>query len=180
MQRAIGSRVGAAFLALAIAAPARAEDLAAARAFTTALYAAYQHGEPDYLGKLAERTFDISLLQRIRRDQENTPDGEVGTLDGDPICDCQDAEGLKLIKLELVGAGVGRAQARVTLRLADETRPLALDLVATTVGWRVGDVHTEGTPSLAGRLDAELAARQAPPKKVESSRSTASGASSGR
>jgi len=141
---------------LAVTLSARAEDLAPAQAFARNLYTAYRTGDPDYLGRKADRTFTPRLLGLIRRDQATTPSGDVGILDGDPICDCQDPAGLRLTHLAIRAAGQGRAQALVTLRLAGEVRPLKLDLVATRAGWRVADINTRDTPSLAGLLQTGL------------------------
>ena len=141
-------------LIAALAAPlyAQAQGLDGARAFTLGLYDAYRKGEPDYQGRDAAGAFAPPLLALIRRDQATTPSGDVGILDGDPICDCQDAQGLKLTHLAISGAGPGRAHARVTLRFPGETRSMGLDLVAEGARWRVADVHTQDTPSLLGLL----------------------------
>jgi len=65
-------------------------SLDAARTFTAGLYAAYRHGEPDYAGARARTTFAPRLLALIRDDKAATPPGDEGTLDWDPICNCQD------------------------------------------------------------------------------------------
>ena len=146
--------------ALALPMAAFAQDLASARAFAAKLYRAYERGDPNYLGPDAAKTFADTLLRKIRRDQATAPKDEVGTLDGDPICDCQDAEGLRLKRLDVTGPARGRAQARATLQFPGrEMRVVRLDLVATPAGWRVADVRTKETPSLAGLLDEELARR---------------------
>ena len=132
--------------------PVKAQTLETAQAFTTALYAAYATSDPDYVGRNPERTFAPELLDLIRKDQANAPPGEVGILDGDPICDCQDYEGLKLAGMKVVETGKDKARADVTLSFPSETRSMSLDLVARGGEWRVGDVHTEQTPSLVKLL----------------------------
>jgi hypothetical protein len=139
----------------------QAQGVDAARAFTLHLYEAYRTGAPDYLGRDARRTFAPKLLALIVRDRATTPSGDVGILDGDPICDCQDAGGVRATHVTISAAGPGRARARVTLRFPSETRDMTLDLVATrgaTQGagwgeWRVADVHTRETPSLVRLLE---------------------------
>ena len=75
------------------ASPAAAQDLGGAKAFVTGLYTAYaRHPGPDYLGRQARQVFSPALLELMRRDAARTPKGDVGTLDGDPICNCQDYE----------------------------------------------------------------------------------------
>ena len=56
------------------------------------------------------------------------------------------------------GDAPGRAQATLEFP-GREVREVRLDLVATPAGWRVADVHTRETPSLAGLLDEEQAKR---------------------
>ena len=153
----------AALIAAALAVPfgAHAQGLDAARQFTLQLYAAYQHGEPDYLGRDARLTFAPQLLALIRRDQATTPSGDVGILDGDPICDCQDAQGVRLAHLTIRQAGPARAHAKVTLSFPTETRSMELVLVAEGARWRVADVHTRETSSLAKLLRDGLGRRSA-------------------
>ena len=147
----------AAFIPLSV----RAQGFDSARAFTLHLYEAYRTGAPDYLGRDAQRTFAPHLLELIARDRATTPSGDVGILDGDPICDCQDAGGVRATHLTISAVGPGRARARVTLRFPSETRDMTLDLVVTWAAargagrgeWRVADVHTRDTPSLVRLLE---------------------------
>jgi hypothetical protein len=78
---------------LASTSGASAQTPADGRAFVTGLYGAYNGGEPDYLGRQAGAVFSPRLLSLVRKDQAATPEGEVGALDWDPICDCQDSTG---------------------------------------------------------------------------------------
>jgi hypothetical protein len=142
---------------LSAPAPVRAQGDGAASAFARRLYDAYRTGAPDYLGRDARRTFAPPLLALILRDRASTPPGEVGLLDGDPICDCQDAGGLRLTHLAISAGGAGRTRARVSLRFPPaETRVLTLDLVAEQGEWRVADVHAPETPSLVRFLEQGL------------------------
>ena len=139
-------------LLLAMAPAAGAQSLADARGFVTGLYRAYQHGSPDVLGPRARSIFSPALLALIRRDARNAH-GEVGALDGDPICDCQDPDGVRLVGLDLAAAGPGRAAAHVRLRFAgSRAEAMTLDLVSIGSRWRVDDVHTADTPSLVRLL----------------------------
>jgi len=131
----------------------QAEGDSSARAFTLHLYEAYQSSTPEYLGRDARLTFAPRLLALIRRDRATTPSGYVGILDWDPICDCQDAGGLRATSLVISAAGPGRSRARVTLRFPSETGVVTLDLVSTPGEWRVADVHTRDTPSLLRLLE---------------------------
>lgn len=134
---------------MAIPTLASAQDLGTARAFVSALYKTSNH-----LGDAAPRIFAPPLLAAIRKDQRDAQ-GEVGALDGDPICDCQDDGGMTVTKLMVSPVDAHRARADVTLRWeGGETRQVHLDLVATPAGWRVADVHNATTPSLLGLLKA--------------------------
>ncbi len=108
-----------------------AQDLAAAKAFVTWLYAAYATPPgPDDLGRQAKETFSPALLDLMRRDAARTPKGEVRTLDGDPICNCQDHETAGVAVL-VTAAGASRATAVVGFRTfgAATNRPYPMPLI---------------------------------------------------
>jgi hypothetical protein len=134
-----------------------AQDVESARAFTWGLYRAYEKGEPDYAGKQAPQTFAPHLLSLIRRDQAATQPGDVGILDGDPICSCQDHGGMKATDVKIKAASNGHVEAAVTLNFPDGVRLVRLDLQEVSGQWRVADVHTKDTPSLVGLMEGELA-----------------------
>jgi hypothetical protein len=128
------------------------QTLDEARAFTLRLYEAYGHGSPNYLGPEARRVFSPRLLRLIRRD-ERLAHGEVGQLDGDPICDCQDSADLTQVRVDVEPAGPGRARAHVRFVLQTEPRRATLDLMAVDGRWRVDNIHTKDTPSLVRLLE---------------------------
>jgi hypothetical protein len=108
------------------------------------------------MGRGAAAVFSFQLLGLIRAD-EREAHGEVGRLDGDPICDCQDAGGLALTGLDIQLAPHGRAAAHVTLHYpSPEVRKLTLQLLWTPHGWLVDDVSTAETPSLRQLLQTPL------------------------
>jgi hypothetical protein len=144
--------LGLSALIITLAPVAGAQDLASAHDFVAGLYAAYHGRGPDYLGRQARTTFSPALLKLIERAAAATPADEVGALDGDPICDCQDSGGLKVTDITIAGGANGRAIATVRFRLPDDPRTLRLDLVAVDGHWRVNDVHSADTPSLAAYL----------------------------
>ena len=141
--------------------PAQARDhLDAARTFTQGLYEAYRHGEPDYLGARARTTFAPRLLALIRDDRAATPRGDEGALDWDPICDCQDDDGMKVERVDIGEVAPDRALATVTLRYPAETMTVKLDLVSQHGQWRVADIHTKDVPSLVALLEKARAERR--------------------
>jgi hypothetical protein len=133
---------------------AGAQGLQGARDFVVRLYGRYAQGAPDYAGKDAPKAFSPDLVRLIRRDQTRTPQGDVGALDGDPICDCQDPGGLRLVALDVGASGRTGAQALARIRFGREpVIAVRLDLVWTASGWRVADVHTKDMPSLVALLE---------------------------
>ncbi|HUO12618.1 MAG TPA: hypothetical protein VMU37_07670 [Caulobacteraceae bacterium] len=141
-------------LALLVASPALASPTPdptgeSPRAFVTRLYGRYAHGQPDYAGKDAPSVFTSRVIRLIDRDRARTPPGDVGALDGDPICDCQDDSGLKLVRLDVRASGPETATAAAHLRFAGgEQQTVRLDLVRTG--------HTTDMPSLVRLLSAPL------------------------
>ena len=88
-------------------------------------------------------------------------DGEVGYLDSDPLCDCQDtAQDLRALDFEITPLADGRLRAAATL--ADVDTPLALDLTLSRQGgdWRVADIASPRAPSLLQALQRDTAAQQ--------------------
>ena len=87
---------------------AGALDANSARAFVQKLYSHYpqKEGGPYYdpTGKNANEVFEPGMIAAFREDMK-LANGEVGFVDGDPICMCQDDSGLKpkIISVTLKG-----------------------------------------------------------------------------
>jgi hypothetical protein len=105
---------------------------------------------PEFIGRDAPSVFSPSLVQLIRRDQKSTPHGYVGKLDWDPICSCQDWDGLNLKDIQITKYSEHRATASITLFFSSDstTVHLRLHLIWLPQGWRVDDVESKETPSL--------------------------------
>jgi hypothetical protein len=138
-------------MSLAVAAALLAAPAAESpRAFVERLYRGYR--DPDYnpLDRPG-RIFAPPLVAGILEDRRLAGD-EVGYMDADPLCQCQDAAGLQ--------AGIGdvrlsepRASARVRITFSgSHPRDLRLDLVRTAAGWRIWDIATADEPSLLAGL----------------------------
>lgn len=136
-------------LALALAA-------ASPRAFVEHLYAAYRNERWSPLARPAS-VFAPPLAAAINEDRRLSGD-EVGFLDGDPVCDCQDPAGLRATILALTPAGRSAVAVRVEVRFGDDRRLLTLRLARTPAGWRIADVATPDSASLL--LDLEAANRR--------------------
>jgi hypothetical protein len=136
-------------LLAALASPVQAAETP--RAFVERLYAGYR--DPDY-SPLARpgRVFAPPLVAAIAEDARLSR-GEVGYMDADPLCQCQDPGGLHPVIEEIRQPSPGRAMARLLLGFGpSDRRTLTLRLVRTRAGWRVDDIATADAPSLLGEL----------------------------
>lgn len=139
-------------LALAAALLASASPAESARAFVERVYAGYR--EPDY-NPLAHprRIFAPALVAAIREDQRLSSD-EIGYMDADPLCQCQDSSGVRPAIREIGQPGRNKANVHITLDFGgSDRRELRLRLVRTPAGWRVADVATADEPSLLQGLE---------------------------
>jgi hypothetical protein len=105
---------------------------------------------PDILWEGALFVFTPSLVRLIRRDQGES--GGIGKLDADPICSCQDWEGLEVKGLQISKSGDKEAVASVSIQLfandPSTIRTLTLRLKWLPQGWRIDDVSSKEVPSL--------------------------------
>ena len=117
------------------------------RAFLEQTYSGYRNADFSPLEK-PERFFAPPLTAAILKD-ERLAHGEVGFLDGDPLCDCQDTGGMRsrIISVARNGAGAS-ALVSVHFEGTSDTRELRLKLVKTPSGWRIADIGTKSEPSL--------------------------------
>jgi hypothetical protein len=137
-----------ALLAALLAAAAPAETPGA---FLQRLYAGYQDPDYDPLAR-PEQIFAPPLVAAIREDWRLSGD-EVGYMDADPLCQCQDAAGLRAAIGEARPSGRSQATARVRIAFGgSDRRDLRLKLVRTAAGWRISDIATAEEPSLLAGL----------------------------
>ncbi|HEY5722393.1 MAG TPA: DUF3828 domain-containing protein [Allosphingosinicella sp.] len=137
------------FLLAAMLAPAPPAETP--RAFVERIYSGYR--DPDYnpLAK-PKRIFAPPLVAAIREDVRLSRD-EVGYMDADPICQCQDSAGLRYSIEALGPESTKSATARIGLNFGDsDRRELILRLVRTKAGWRIADIATADEPSLLDSL----------------------------
>lgn len=136
-------------LAAALLAPASPAD--APRAFVERLYAGYR--DPDF-SPLAHkrRVFAPPLVAAINEDSRLSR-GEVGYMDADPLCQCQDSSELRPTIREVGRLTRSTATARIQLSFGgSDLRDLRLRLVRTAAGWRIADIVTADEPSLLDGL----------------------------
>lgn len=119
------------------------------------IYAPYIAGDTtiDSMGKIAPMIFDARLTALIRKD-EAQPQGEIGALDSDPICDCQDFDRIKLRSIRFLRRTSNKATAKVRFTNLRTTSVLKYTLTKSMRGWRVTDIGYSDMPSLVAFLQA--------------------------
>jgi hypothetical protein len=147
------------------AAPVRAQDAASARSFLESLYRLYGKGGKGFSvsGSQGRRVFHSSLLALVNADERANGPDQVGVLDGDPLCSCQDWDALRDLKIEVGTPAAGRALARVSFALfagkngtPEDRRRLEITLASEKGRWRVWDVLDKSEPGHPFALRAEL------------------------
>jgi hypothetical protein len=126
--------------------------------FVRALYAV--HATPDAgMGEAPppgqDPIYDRMLNAMIGEDFRKA-NGEVPTLNYDPICDCQDSEGFSLESVTVTEAGPRAAEAAVVFVNVGETKRQTLKLVKEGAMWKVSDVLVPGRPPLTEQLMAAI------------------------
>jgi hypothetical protein len=124
-------------------------DITTARHFLESLYANYRvdgEGVPNQTVKDVD-VYDPSLLVLMHANQQAAGDGEVGYLDGDPLCDCQDFD-IRAVKFDFKAVGKNQLVATVMFHNLDRDTTLRLALRFTSRGWRVADVISASDGSL--------------------------------
>ena len=126
--------------------------------FVRALYAVHATpgagmGEPPAPGR--DPIYDRMLNAMIGEDFRKA-NGEVPTLNYDPICDCQDSEGFALESVTVTPSGPAAAEAAVVFVNMGETKRQTLKLVKEGPMWRVADVLVPGRPPLTEQLMAAI------------------------
>lgn len=137
------------FAAMALAAAA----VQTPKAYVEQLYASYRNSTFNPLDHPG-RYFAPKLLTAIEQDAR-LANGEVGYLDGDPICQCQDPAGLHATVEAVTTQSRDQVKVRVSIALnGEKPRPATFTLIRTGNGWRIADVSSSNEPSLLSALEA--------------------------
>ncbi|WP_282267685.1 DUF3828 domain-containing protein [Stenotrophomonas sp. PS02298] len=144
-----------------------AQDISNARAFLSHIYAGY-HPDAGLDAILPDEAVYTPALIAAMQANSDAYAGEVGYLDGDPLCDCQDtAQDLRQLSFDIQPLADG--QLRASAQLDDPEHPLQLQLTLQRQGgsWRIADIANARAPSLLQALErdtatAKQAAGQAP------------------
>jgi hypothetical protein len=110
-------------------------------------------GEPPRPGQ--DPIYDRMLNAMIGADAAQAA-GEVGTLNYDPICDCQDSGAFTLDSVTVTQSGPQAAEAAVVFTNLGETKRQTLKLVKEGPMWKVSDVLVPGRPPLTEQLMAAI------------------------
>lgn len=128
-------------------------------AFVRALYAVHVTpgtgmGEPPAPGQ--DPIYDRMLNAMIGEDFRKA-NGEVPTLNYDPICACQDSENFTLDSVTVMpGADARKADVAVVFTNMGETKRQTLRLVKEGPMWKINDVLVPGEKPLTERLMAAI------------------------
>jgi hypothetical protein len=147
--------IAAACLASIASPVAAAPDAASARIFVEKLYSHYPSMPHrmafDPTCKNASEVFDPGMIAAFREDAR-LANGEVGFVDADPLCQCQDDGGLKSKFVSVTMTGPNAADAVVSLQYPDATLVLTLHLVPVKGAWRNYDLSTADVKSYRADL----------------------------
>ncbi len=120
------------------ASTAAAEDPGA---WLRSVYAKYQ--TPDFSPFTAQADyFDPVLIAAMAENARLTPEDEVGAVDADPICSCQDSSGMEARVVEVTTTSATTALGKVDLWAGTpDQRRLEVDLVLVGGKWRIHNVR---------------------------------------
>ena len=132
------------------------------KAFLEGLYAHYKSSKDDTFQPFdgsASEVLDPDTLALMKADAKAL-NGELGDIDGDWLCDCQDFTSIKAT-ITVQSATATTAKATSDFHDVDDTsrglRHDTFDLVKTPAGWRIHDMGTADQPSLRKVLQDEIA-----------------------
>ncbi len=139
------------------AAPPTGQPAADARAFLDGLYAHYKSAKDHSFSPMdaaAREVFDPEMIQ-LMADDSKVLKGEVGAIDGDFLCDCQDYDTIDAT-IAVQSATSTAAKATADFKVFDSTHHNSFDLVNVNGAWRIHDVTEAGQPSLRTMLRDEI------------------------
>ena len=140
---------------------AAAQPAETPKAYMERLYASYR--DPNFNPLDHPDLYFASRLVTAMKEDARMAKGEVGYVDGDPICQCQDPDGLRAKIVRVTRQGASKAIVEVIIDFEDSTlRRVRFSLVRTAAGWRIADVSSADEPSFLRAIeDANRKARSA-------------------
>ncbi|CAN5188090.1 hypothetical protein BH10PSE2_BH10PSE2_09140 [soil metagenome] len=129
-------------------APAAATQTA--EAYTRGLYA--NVGGADFSSQTdtaGPQIYSASTWGKIQAANAKAGEGEMGPIEAEPLCQCQDNTGMTLASLTTTSTGATTADAVVGLKSPDGgITGLTLKLIKDGTSWKVDDVQPDGDPGL--------------------------------
>jgi hypothetical protein len=146
-------------------------DATDAKAFLDGLYAHYKNSKNSTFQPFDENVREVLDADTIALMDADTKalKGEVGDIDGDWLCDCQDYESLTAtITVQSATPTAAKATSVFHDKIDAGAAPKrdTFDLVETPAGWRIHDMGTADQPSLRRVLQDEIARLKAGGKPV--------------
>jgi|SRR5471032_252699 len=145
------------------AAPAASgSDAADAKAFLDGVYAHYKTSKNNTFQPFdanAGEVLDADTIALMKAD-EKALNGDLGDIDGDWLCDCQDYESITAtVAVQSATATAAKATADFhdTIDTSPKPKHDTFDLVKTSAGWRIHDMGTADQPSLRKVMSDEIA-----------------------
>jgi hypothetical protein len=154
--------ISAAFMPASLA---HAQDADSATIFLKSAYQQYgnQGRGIDFTGPHASLYFHSSLLALIHADQKAVDQDIPICCDADPLCDCQDWDGIWDLKIQVQMESPKRAEATVSFamsapkgRAKDDLRRLRITLVPEGGQWRIYDILDQSGPDASSGLRAQI------------------------
>jgi hypothetical protein len=143
------------------AAPVASGDAADVKAFLDGIYAHYKTSKDNTYSPFEEKNgvLDADTLALMKAD-EKALKGELGDIDGDWMCDCQDFQSITAtVTVQSATPTEAKATADFSDTMDAGAKPKrdTFDLVKTPGGWRIHDMGTSDQPSLRKVLSDEIA-----------------------
>lgn len=97
--------------------------------------------------KLQQKFFDPGLAALIWKNLSETPEGEVGNIDFDPLFNAQDTQ-IKRFRIGAADTNGSSATVPVTFMNFDQKVRILFRLVNTKAGWKVSNIDYGGDSDL--------------------------------
>lgn len=127
--------------------------------FLARIYDTYSHDDISaaFIGETGpKRIASERFIAVLEEDQALTLPGDMGYLDADPICQCQDYQNLVVTKINILSNDDKQAHAAVTFRTfsdASHTTTTTFNLVVENGQWFIDDIFGADKKSVRDTVD---------------------------
>jgi hypothetical protein len=144
-------------------------DAADVKAFLDGLYAHYKTSSNSTFQPFDANSGDVLDTDTIAlmKADEKALNGDLGDIDGDWLCDCQDYQSITAtVTVQSATPTTAKASAvfHDTMDAGSPPKHDTFDLVKTSAGWRIHDMGTADQPSLRKVLQDEIKRLKTSPK----------------